>query len=189
MQISRILMVASLALILAACSSKPVIVQYKVPADASSDWYPIPEDAPSSVEVASPLVPKITAFIAEEDIKAGDRELEIVEFKDSIGNTSLRLNRNTGTAWELIGMALTELEYEIDDKDRDSYRFLLKSAVKKRGLFGFLFKSKDEQINIVLVPQAGDTVVVVEGEGDEIPDSKRVESILNALQDHFRSQS
>lgn len=176
------------AVLLSACASDPVIVNYTAEQSDASDWYVIPDDAPESVAISDPELsrPPVTdlSVPVSSDSKS---DLSVVKQVDSLGNSTLKLNRRPGTAWELIDSALNELDINIRDRNRDEYQFELLLGAEKRSLLSFL-KPRDS-LKIVLIPQAENTLVAVEGDGDEVPDASRIEDILGQLYDHFQAAS
>lgn len=163
------------------CSSKPVLVEYQQPLDGSRDWYQIPADAPSVVEVQQLTVPQIQPFIQPANETSLNSTLSVTELVDSLGNPSLKINRQTGSAWEVVDSALTGLEWNITDRDRRNYKFELDQNDVRRGLFSRWFGNKDGILNLVLIPQGNETLIVVEGEENVLPDAELSGDILNTL--------
>lgn len=170
-----------MVLFLLGCSSKPVLVEYQQPENGSGDWFPIPADAPSVVEVQQLTVPQIQAFIQPANQNSLNATLRVTELVDSLGNPSLKINRQTGAAWEVVDSALTGLEWNVTDRDRRNYKFELDQNDVRRGLFSRWFGNKDGILNLVLIPQGNETLVVVEGEENELPDAELSDDILNTL--------
>jgi hypothetical protein len=169
------------------CAADPVIVEYKAPQNSASDWFPIPADAPSEVVVSSPTVPRVSIAVQDDLVSNQSQPLVISKLTDSLGNVSLELNRQPGAAWELIESALDQLDIELFDKDREAYRFELAVEKRAKGLFSWIRPSDD--LFIVLVPQGGQTVLMVEGEGDDVPDSDRVEDLISRLLKYFEADA
>jgi uncharacterized lipoprotein len=176
-----------LVVLLASCSSKPVLVAYQAPESDSGDWFPIPADAPSTVEVSVPTVPRIKPNLDKTEATDSAEPLSVVRLQDSIGNVSLQINRQPGVAWEIVESAINTLEIDVFDKDREQYRFELAIENKAKGLFSF-FKPSDG-LFIVLVPQAENTVLVIEGQDDTVPDDSRVKRILDQFTDYFEAKA
>lgn len=88
------------------------------------------------------------------------------------------------STWELLDAALQELEVALDDKDRSEYRFNLEK-IRKPGLYNRIMGIYEEQLSLVLIPQENDTLVIVEGEGDEVPSSPVAENLIDDLFAHF----
>ncbi len=176
-------------LVMTACGSNPIVATYTQPNDeqAAQDWFPIPKDAPAVVEFVEVVVPQNDPYTAPPKEVSEASELVVVQVKDSIGNMSLRFNRTPSTTWELIDAALTDLAFEVKDKDRSEYRFYLKARVKSGWVNGLLQK-KEEQLNIALMPYDTTTLVVVEGEGDEMPSTKNIEAIITDLYQYFNKE-
>jgi uncharacterized lipoprotein len=166
------------------CSSKPVFVEYKAPQNSESDWFSIPAEAPSEVEVTSPTVPRVTIAIEESQVSNESQPLSIVQLTDSLGNVSLEINRQPGAAWELVESALDQLDIALFDKDREAYRFELAVEKRPKGLFSWLKPSDD--LFLVLVPQGGQTILMIEGKDDEVPDNDRVDGLISKLLEYFQ---
>ncbi|TCS40796.1 hypothetical protein [Reinekea marinisedimentorum] len=173
------------ALPLFGCSSKPISVEYDPTQTSTTDWYPIPADAPSTVEYTEFTVPQNEAFVGEANEVRERSALIVAELKDSLGNSSLRFNRTPSSTWELLDAALQELEVALDDKNRSEYRFELEK-IRKPGLYNRIMGIYEEQLSLVLIPQENDTLVIVEGEGDEVPSSPVAENLLQDLFAHFK---
>jgi uncharacterized lipoprotein len=179
----RLLILVCVFLSLLGCSSKPVFVEYNAPSNSANDWFSIPADAPSQVEISSPSVPRVTVKVDESRASSESQPLSIVQLTDSLGNVSLEINRQPGAAWELVESALDQLDIALFDKDREAYRFELAVEKRPKGLFSWLKPSDD--LFLVLVPQGGQTVVMIEGKDDDVPDSDRVEGLISQLLEYF----
>jgi hypothetical protein len=174
-------------LLVTACSSNPVFVEFDTSQSTSSDWYPIPSDAPTRVEVTNAEVPRVEAPVIEAQRTEDSSVLRVTRLEDSFGNISLKLNRQPGTAWELIETALVAENIRITDKNRQEYVFELGRTEQVTGLASLFQRS--ENLKVVLIPQGAETLVAVEGSDDVVPDAKRVEDILTRLQDQLESVS
>lgn len=173
-------------LVLFGCSSKQVMVTYTPDAQSSTDWFVIPDDAPSSVALKEPKVPRANIEVEQWQNRSASEPLTVERLTDSIGNVSLRLNRSTGASWELVSAALDAEEIAVDDRDRDQYRFEL---LKERyGLFA-LFKGAQEALSLVLVPDNDKTLIVLEGTDDVTPDSDYSKEVIESLHHYFESNS
>jgi hypothetical protein len=168
----------------AGCSSKLISVEYDPSQTTSTDWYPIPDDAPREVAYTEFSVPQNDPFVAEPELVDESSALIVVELKDSLGNSSLRFNRTPALTWELLDSALNDLNVALEDKDRSEYRFELEK-IRKPGLYSRLMGLYEEQLSIVLIPQEKDTLVIIEGETDEVPSSPVAENLLQDLFAHF----
>ena len=176
---NRVLVIAVLVLMIVGCSSKPIYVGYSAPEPTSSDWFPIPSDAPALVTVESPVVSRIQPYIEAPSADETASELTVEWLLDSVGNSTLLLNRQAGTAWELVEVAINRLEIRLYDKNRDEYRFELATGKPRKGLLA-LFRAK-QNLNIVLIPRGNFTVIAVEGKDEVLPESSKIESILKDL--------
>lgn len=181
------LWVSSIVLVMG-CANKPVVVDYSAPVSAESDWYVIPADAPQQVEMTKTSIPRLSIDLPTERDSENLNALIIVELKDSVGNSSLRFNRNSNSTWELIESALQDLNYTIADKDRGSYRFFVRTGPKRSWLYRLLSNKEEELIHVVLIPQLSDTFVVVEGDGDEVLTSDVADAIFSDLKQYFQTQ-
>lgn len=181
----RFLAVLLPGLLLAACSSNPVYVDYAAPETVHGDWYPIPQDAPTRVEVSTAELPRAQVEVEPEQTVNVDTLLTVDRIQDSFGNVSLKVNRQPGAAWELISAALDSADIKVLDRNRDEYQFRLGLNFEKTNLFT-LFK-KREELKVVLIPQGTHSLVAVEGATDVVPDAEKVESILSRLQDSLES--
>jgi len=179
----------SVWLTLSACGGNTQVIHYQAPDNAAGDWYPIPVDAPDSAILAAPVIPRLVSTLSIDAPSEQDGTLLVAKMTDSLGNSSLRFNRETSTAWELVDTALTELGYTNLDKDRSKYRFVMTDKSQKPGFLAKLFAGKKDELFLLLIPQGSETLVVVEGVGDEIPDLNQSESILSKLHAHFQNQS
>lgn len=175
------------ALFITACSSNPVFVEFDTSQSTDSDWYPIPSDAPVRVEVTNAVVPRVQAQLADAQQDEDDSALRITQLQDSFGNVSLKMNRQPGTAWELVETALSAENIRILDKNREEYVFELGRTKEVTGLAALFQKS--ENLKVVLIPQGAETLIAVEGTDDIVPDANRVEDILSRLQDQLESVS
>ncbi|WP_320825683.1 hypothetical protein [Reinekea sp.] len=179
----------SVWLTLAACGGNTQVIHYQAPDSTVGDWYPIPADAPSSAVLAAPVIPRLVLPVSVDAPSEQDGTLLVSKMTDSLGSSSLRFNRETSTTWELVDIALTELGYTNLDKNRSKYRFVMTGKSQKSGLIAKLFSAKKDELFLLLIPQGAETLVVVEGVGDEIPDLNQSESILTQLHAHFQNQS
>ncbi|EAR08248.1 hypothetical protein [Reinekea blandensis] len=174
------------ALWLAGCASDPVYVSYTHPENSDRDWYPIPADAPSQVEVSDPEVPRVTlSEPLDTDTQTEAGALSVVRRSDSLGNETLLMNRRPGTAWEVMNTALTALDLTVSDRNREEYRFEITLGEDRTGLFSFFQQA--ERLNIVLIPQGVETIVAIEGENDEVPESDAASDIIDRLLKHFQT--
>lgn len=177
---------AATVMLLSACASDPVYVNYSAAQSSASDWYVIPDDAPAKVEISDPEVPRGNFRVSEPDAGAIETaELTVTRLVDSLGNSSLQMNRRPGTAWEVLEAALDELDIAISDRNRGEYQFQLRTGTQNTSLFSF-FKSP-EVLKIVLIPQGDNTLIAIEGENDEVPDSAEVDEIFGRLYEHFQN--
>jgi hypothetical protein len=172
---------------LAGCVGNTQIIQYQAPDTSTGDWYPIPADAPDSAILEAPVIPRLVAPTALNEPVAEAGSLLVSKMTDSLGNSSLRFNRETSTTWELVDTALSELGYDNLDKDRSQYRFVMPASDQKLGPIAKIFSSKKDELFLLLIPQGTETLVVVEGVGDEIPDLTQSEAILSKLHAHFQT--
>lgn len=170
-------------LLIVGCASDPITVQYQAPETSQGDWFPIPTDAPSSVELVSPELPR--AAIAPIEISEAETQdaLSVEWLEDSLGNVSLKLNRQPGAAWELIESALEATNTELSDKNRDEYMFVLENPSASGGLFGFFAAA--EPLKLVLIPQGRETIVAVEGADEVVVEREEAEETLSRLLQHF----
>jgi len=187
MRVFRTTLWLSVWLTLVACGGNTQVIYYQAPDNAVGDWFPIPVDAPESALLEAPVIPRLVSPVSIDPPSEQDRTLLVAKMTDSLGNSSLRFNRETSTAWELIDTALMELGYTNLDKDRSKYRFVMTDKSEKLGLLAKLFSGKKDDLFLLLIPQGSQTLVVVEGEGDEIPDLNQSESILSKLHAHFQN--
>ncbi len=176
------LVVVSLAVM--GCASKTVLVDYKHDEAGQNDWYTIPSDAPSSVALNSPVVPKPAVEVEDWQETSSSEPLAIEKLTDSIGNVTLRLNRSTGTSWELVSAALDANGIDVADRDRDQYRFEL---LKERYGLVALFSSVQESLSLVLVPDNEDTLLILEGKDDVTPDTDYASEVIETLYNYFHS--
>ena len=172
---------------LAGCGGNTQIIQYQAPQESAGDWYPIPADAPSFAVLAAPVIPRLVQPIAASEPRAQAGALLVSKLTDSLGNSSLRFNRETSTTWELVDTALSELGFTNLDKDRSKYRFVMQTNDQKQGPIAKIFANNEDELFLLLIPQGTDTLVVVEGVGDEIPDLTQSEAILSKLHAHFQN--
>ena len=187
MRVFRTTLWLSVWLTLVACGGNTQLIHYNAPDDAVSDWFPIPADAPESAILASPVVPRLVSSVSLDAPSDQEGRLFVAKMTDSLGNSSLRFNREPSATWELVDGALAELGYSNLDKDRSKYRFVMTGNGKKLGPIAQLFAGKKDELFLLLVPQGIETLVVVEGVGDEIPDLNQSESILSKLHAHFQN--
>ena len=178
----RTLVTVFTVLAVVGCSSKPVMVDYTNEDGSANDWYVIPGDAPATVALKEPEVPKATVEVEQWEVKTASEPLAIERLKDSIGNISLRLNRSTGASWELVSTALDAEGIEVSDRDRDQYRFDL---IKERYGFMGLFKGDQKALSLVLVPDNDKTLLVLEGKDDVTPDSDYAAEVVDSLYNYF----
>lgn len=172
---------------LSSCASDPIYVNYSHPSEATGDWYPIPADANTRVEVSDPDVPRVALSeppVVDEDDSVS--ALAIDRLIDSLGNETLLFNRRPGTVWELMDTALSSVELPVTDRNRDEYQFELTLGEGNRGLFS-MFQSP-ERLNLILIPQDNDTIVAIEDENGEVPDPEEAGDILDKLLDYFQNQ-
>ncbi|MEJ2043864.1 MAG: hypothetical protein P8X74_09830 [Reinekea sp.] len=172
--------------VLLGCSSKQVMVAYNADPQGSTDWFVIPDDAPSTVALQEPEVPRANIEVEQWQNRSASEPLSVERLTDSIGNVSLRLNRSTGASWELVSAALEAEEIAVDDRDRDQYRFDL---IKERYGLSALFKGAQEALSLVLVPDNDKTLIVLEGTDDVTPDSDYAKEVLESLHHYFESSS
>ena len=184
---NRVLLIVSLSLVLAGCAGKPVVVNYNAPEPSVNDWFPIPNDAPNFAQVGSPKVSRITPYIAPAIEADPNQALRVDWLLDSVGNATLLLNRQSGTAWELVETALADLNIELADKNRDEYRFELAQAKGAGGLLN-VFRTK-QKLNIILFPRGNSTVVAVEGKDEVLPEASVTESILQDIANQLQVKS
>jgi len=183
---NRALIMTVIALVLVGCAGQPTYVGYNASEATASDWFPIPSDAPALVKIESPTVVRIQPVIAQPSDAEIGAELQVDWLTDSVGNSTLLVNRQAGVAWEIVESAINQLDIVLFDKNRDEYRFELASGKPKKGLLA-LFKSK-QGLNIVLIPQGNSTVIAVEGKDDVLPESSKIESILNDLANQLQAK-
>ncbi len=176
------------ALVLSGCASKSVFVTYNAPQEAAADWFPIPSDAPGSVEVAEIDVPRLESVITENVANAPVTALTVIEMENSLGYSSLRLNRTPALSWEITETALKNIGYKVIDLDRENYRFVLGSTSTNETLWTALFSPKKDFLNIDIVPQGLESLVLVEGDGNSLPDAGQAESIIRELKGYFLKQ-
>ena len=177
---------ALLVFALSGCATKEFSAHYDANAAGPAGWYPIPSDAPASVSSKDLVMPRVNIDIPRPDPTVARAPLTVERLTDSIGNVSLRLNRPTNAAWELVSVALDSEKITVDDRDRNEYRFdLLK---QKKGFFGF-FKGDDETLSLVLVPDNGKTLIVLEGKDDVTPDSEHAAEVIDSLYQYFETNS
>ncbi|MDO7673560.1 MAG: hypothetical protein MUQ43_03930 [Reinekea forsetii] len=182
---STLLLLVWLSLV--GCGGNTQIIQYQAPAESAGDWYPIPADAPDFAVLAAPVIPRLVAPTAVNEPAALAGSLLVSKMTDSLGNSSLRFNRETSTTWELVDTALSELGFANLDKDRSKYRFVMPASDQKKGPIAKIFANKKDELFLLLIPQGTETLVVVEGVGDEIPDLSQSEAILSKLYAHFQN--
>ena len=187
MSIKSVLMVSSIVLVVG-CSGKPTIVNYEATESKGADWYPIPADAPSEVVVEAPTLPRIAPEI-EEATEVQEGTLAIESVRDSIGNISLLVNRSSSATWELVDQAFTAQQVDVSDKDRSEYRFFIGQSSESGSWLSRLFSPAAEPLSVVLIPQGGSTLVVVEAADNKIPEESEVLSLLNSIQEYYQAQS
>lgn len=172
-----------LAFSLLACSAKPVLVQYQTETANTADWYPIPADAPDVVEVASKDIPRLQTNVVPVASDAESAPLQVQTLTNGLGVTSLLLNREPGAAWELVENALTKLEVPVADKDRRDFRFELAKSQDRDG--GFKLFKAGQGVFVVLVPQGVDTLLMIEGEDNQIADLDQANELIEQLATYF----
>ncbi|MBU2863057.1 hypothetical protein KO489_04310 [Reinekea forsetii] len=166
------------------CSSKPSIVSYDASVVSGEDHLPLPADAPAQVNIDDIEVPRLTLDISSES-NATTAPLSVEKITDSFGQTSLKINRNTASSWELVDQALIELAIETTDRNRSEYRFELASSVEKQGLLARLFSKKTKPLLLVLIPSGQNTILSLESTNDELPDSKQTDELFEKLLTHW----
>lgn len=172
-----------LAVLLSACSSKPVYVEYSSTSTALADWYPIPTGAPSRVPLQPIELPRVAIAIEPDAQPAVTTPLAVEQLEDSLGNITLRLNRPPAIAWELVDSALQELSIELVDKDRSEYIFELKAPKGRSGWQAFF--AQRPELKLVLIPQLFDTLLAVEGADEIAIESALAEPLLDQLLQYF----
>ncbi|MFT4674693.1 MAG: hypothetical protein ACI9K8_000419 [Reinekea sp.] len=187
MRFFRSTLLLLLWLSLAGCGGNTQIIQYQAPDKTAGDWYPIPTDAPDFAVLQAPVIPRLVAPMGLNEPAAQEGSLLVSKMTDSLGNSSLRFNRETSTTWELVDTALTELGFANLDKDRSKYRFVMQAKDQGLGPIAKIFSSKKDELFLLLIPQGTETLIVIEGTGDEIPDLTESEAILSKLHSHFQN--
>lgn len=176
----RISLIVTISLYFVSCASNGETITYQQPASTGQDWYPLPADAPAEVVFEKPEIVRIEPTLPSiPDNNSG--ALSVIEQVDSLGYMSLKINRDPGVAWELVDTALREIDIEVSDRDRSEYKFELEST-ERTGWFS----ERPEVLTLVLIPQDFDTLVVVEGEEDTLPDTDKSAEILTPIFRYFQ---
>lgn len=167
--------------LLVSCGSTPVIVAYDANITSKADHLPLPADAPATVEMTEIVVPRLTIKVDAEDEVASRAPFVAEEQVDSLGQKSLKLNRNTATSWELVDQALNEQGIETSDRNRSEYRFELGGTKSETGFFKRLFSKKTEPLTLVLIPNGQFTMLSLESDEDALPEASEVDRVFSAL--------
>lgn len=171
--------------LLVACGSNPTIVEYNASITSKDDHLPLPKDAPATVEVTEIKVPRLTVDISAEEDSVSRASFTAEEIVDSLGQKTLKLNRNTATSWELVDQALIEQGIKTSDRNRSEFRFELGGTKAGKGFFKRLFTKKTEPLSLVLIPSGQFTVLSLESADDALPETSEVDRIFSALLDQW----
>jgi hypothetical protein len=185
MKIFNVGAISILVSLLVACGLNPAIVEYDASITSKDDHLPLPKDAPASVEITEIKVPRLTVDINAEEDSALRTSFTVEEIVDSLGQRTLKLNRNTATSWELVDQALNEQDIQTSDRNRSEYRFELGGTKAGKGFFKRLFTKKTEPLSLVLIPSGQFTVLSLESADDALPEESQVDRVFSALLDQW----
>lgn len=185
MKLFKVGAISLLISLIVACGSNPTIVEYDASIASKDDHLPLPADAPASVELTEIDVPRLTVDISAEEDSALRTSFTVEEIVNSLGQKTLKLNRNTATSWELVDQALNDQGIQTSDRNRSEYRFELGGTKAGKGFFKRLFTKKTEPLSLVLIPSGQYTVLSLESADDAIPEASEVEKVFSALLDQW----
>lgn len=189
----RVLIISLLGiLLLSACGSRSVNVEYQPDAEASNrgDWYRVPTEAPVTVSSTDRVVERPPVRVTEpQDDRAATEGLKVTESVDSFGNTSLDVNRGASLTWELLNVAVSQLEWPVADRDRSEYRLELEDRERSaRGFFGRLkgfFTEDSQRVSLILVPKVGATGISAEYPEDKALGTEDNRRLMMQLRDEL----
>lgn len=147
--------------LLAGCGSPAIDVNYNAEAaNTGNDWFPVPSAESRQVTSADRRVERPPLRVSEPLFSTNGDGLSVTETVDSFGNTSLVINRDAEFTWELLDSAVSRLDWEVADRNRNQYQLVLRNPDRRGGLFGWLSQqgsARQQQVQLILVPRVDTT--------------------------------
>lgn len=147
--------------LVAGCGSPAIDVNYNAEAaNTGSDWFPVPSAENRRVTSSDRLIERPPLRVSESLFPANGDGVMVTDSVDSFGNTSLVVNRDADFTWELLDSAVTRLDWEIADRNRNEYQIVLRNPERRGGLFGWLGQqgsARQQQVRLILVPRVDTT--------------------------------
>lgn len=171
--------------LLAGCGSPAIDVTYNAEAARTgSDWFPVPSAESRQVTSADRRIERPPLRVSEPLFPGNGDGVAVTESVDSFGNTSLVVNRDADFTWELLDSAVSRLDWDVADRNRNQYQLVLRNPDRRRGLFAWLGQqgeARQQQVRLILVPRVDTTGISAVYQNEEMLPAEENQRLMAQL--------